>query len=359
MQLLRIAVLRSDRLPFLNLYNAPMTPSSPDTALVEARNASWTRYWSSGVLHSCAGSFAGNYDGAIADFWRDAFSGLTGAMRVLDIATGNGPLPRMLLGLDGCHDSGCRVDAIDLAQLAPKWTEDLRPDQRDRLGLHSGVMAESLPFEAATFELVISQYGIEYADPVQAFAEVARVLKPGGRLRLVMHHADSVPVNQGRVEVPQSESVLGESGLIETASRLLPWLALANAPGGLNTLRGNAQASADRAEFNKMQQQLQSDIDAAGNDAELLSLARDQVQMMLAMVSSQGLDAARAALDRMRDIYQEHLLRVRELCVHALDADRMRDQLRHLGALGFVLASARPLHYQSKLMGWALSAERS
>lgn len=330
-----------------------------DTSLVEARTASWTRYWSSGALHSCAGSFAGNYDGAIADFWRDAFSGLTGATRVLDVATGNGPLPRMLLGLDGCPDSGCRIDAIDLAQLSPQWVPGLPADKRNRLALHSGVMAESLPFDAASFDLVISQYGIEYADPDKAFVEAARVLKPGGRLRLVMHHAESVLVNKGRVEVGQSESVLGVSGLVDSAARLLPWLALANSASGRSQLQGNTAANADRAEFNLMQQQLQSAIDAAGDDADLLLLARDQVQLILSMATSQGLQAAQNALQEMRDIYQGHLLRLRELCSHALDSERIGNFLRLLDTLGFSQAAARQLHHQSRLMGWALSAERS
>jgi SAM-dependent methyltransferase len=331
----------------------------PTPPQLEARNTSWTRYWSSGVLHSCPGSFSGNYDGAIAAFWKEAFVPLTAGRRVLDVATGNGALPRMLLGFDGWGDSGCHVDAIDLAQLAPDWVSGLDADRRGRLRLHSGVMAEHLPFAAAGFDLVVSQYGIEYAALEQALAEAARVLKPGGRLCLLMHHADSVPVRRGAIEVAQAESLLAARGLIDTASRMLPWLALAASAEGRARLQGNAAANADRDLFNRAQQQLQNAIDAAAAEADLLFEARDQVQGVLAMVAAHGVEAAQAALRALRQMYEEHLLRARELCAHALDAERLREVLRQLDALGFALASARPLHYQSHLMGWALSAERS
>ncbi len=322
------------------------------------RCASWSHYWSSGVLHSCAGSFRGNYDGAIASFWHESFDTLELQHRVLDVASGNGALPRLLLGLDGGSDRGCSIDAIDLAALAPGWLTELDDAQNARLRLHSGVMAERLPFADATFDLVISQYGIEYADLAVALSEAARVLRAQGRLRLVMHHADAVPVRKGAVEARLIEDLLGSSGLFVCAGSMLPWIALAATADGRVQLHGNAKANGDRAAFNACQLRIDAAMAGAGDDADVLHEARDQVQQIFALAQTEGLQRANIGLQALRQSYAEHLLRVRELVAHALDSAHMAEVMRQLDGLGFSLVSATPLNYEAHLMGWMLRADR-
>src|SRR3546814_1512716 len=84
-----------------------------------------------------------------------------------------------------------RIDAIDLAQVAPAWVSSQPAPCRQALHFHSGVSAEALPFDDNSFDLVTSQYGIEYCDDVRTTPEVARVLAPDGRVALLLHHADS------------------------------------------------------------------------------------------------------------------------------------------------------------------------
>jgi ubiquinone/menaquinone biosynthesis C-methylase UbiE len=47
--------------------------------------------------------------------------------------------------------------------------------------------AEQLPLESGRFDLVISRVALPYADIPRAVAEMARVLRPGGRCWLVLH----------------------------------------------------------------------------------------------------------------------------------------------------------------------------
>ena len=294
----------------------------------------------------------------IAGFWHESFDALAPQHRVLDVASGNGALPRRLLGLDGGSDRGCNIDAIDLAALAPGWLGELDAGQRARLRLHSGVMAEQLPFADATFDLVVSQYGIEYADLARAVPEAARVLRPHGRLRLLMHHVDALPVRKGAVEARLVERLLEPSGLFACAGPMLPWLALAASADGRAQLHGNAKANGDRAAFNVCQQRIDSDLAGAGADADVLHEARDQVQQLFALAQSEGVEQAGNGLRALRQGYAEHLLRARELVAHALDSARMSDVMRQLDGLGFALVSAMPLSYQSHLMGWAVRADR-
>ena len=64
------------------------------------RAQAWTCYWSSGVQHSCPGSFAANYTGRIGDFWKSVFEALPSDARVLDACCGNAPMSQMLLDSD-------------------------------------------------------------------------------------------------------------------------------------------------------------------------------------------------------------------------------------------------------------------
>lgn len=99
--------------------------------------------------------------------------------RVLDVATGTAGVALRLV-----ERTGAVVTGIDL-------TEDmLRAGARrvagagvgDRLQLLAG-RAEQLPFSDATFEALTFSYLLRYvADPSATMAELARVVKPGGRV---------------------------------------------------------------------------------------------------------------------------------------------------------------------------------
>ena len=139
----------------------------------------WSRYWASGALHSCSGSFDGNYGGALAAFWHEAFAALPPGARVLDIGCGNGPLAQLLLDTDGSR--GMHYDGIDLAQIAPAWAAD-----HPGLHWHPGQRAEALPFDDGSVALVTLSFGLRnMTDPAAALREVTRVLAPGGHLVLL------------------------------------------------------------------------------------------------------------------------------------------------------------------------------
>lgn len=96
---------------------------------------------------------------------------------VLDVATGTGRLPLALL--KHAHFQG-RVVGIDLSRrmlafAAPKLDPLRAPLLR--------CPAETLPFPDNTFDVVICLESLEFMErPDEALAEMARVLRPGGRL---------------------------------------------------------------------------------------------------------------------------------------------------------------------------------
>ncbi|WP_374472770.1 class I SAM-dependent methyltransferase [Arenimonas sp.] len=318
--------------------------SLPDES---ARRAAWSAYWATGGLHSCVGSFGGNYGGAIGGFWRNVFSRLPATpVRALDLATGNGAIPLMLWEQRG-QGGLLTVDAVDLAQLAPTWH---RPDQHAGIRFHAGVAMEALPFDDASFDLVTSQYGFEYARRDEALAEALRVLKPGGTLALVMHHAGSVLVQVGRAELAHQDHLLAAHGLLDCAAAVIPWFAQARRgvdPGQF------PEARAARAGYNAAIERLLARI-AAAPAPDLLVETRDWTNQLLASV---GTDPALAldALGRYRDGMLAAGLRTAELVSHALDEVQAQ-------ALVATIRNARPgadvrcepLSQAEGLLGWGL-----
>jgi len=284
------------------------------------RSRAWSRYWSSGRLHSCAGSYAGNYGGAIGAFWRDLAAGLPAQARVLDLATGNGPLPLLLWESRG---DALRIDAVDLAALAPAW---YRPDVHPRVSFHAGVRMEALPFADATFDGVVSQFGFEYADRWPALGECLRVSRPGALLALVMHHRDSVLVRVGREELAHHARLLDDDGLLQAARAAIPWIARARSDRVIDDM---AAAGAARERYNRALQDLVT-VARASPAPDLLLEVREAVHHLLAGVAADHAGEAIAALDAYRGELEGARLRTAEMVTHALAPEHLLELVERL-----------------------------
>lgn len=310
------------------------------------RREAWTAYWRSGRLHSCAGSYPGNYGGAIGAFWQAVFAALPSPARVLDLATGNGALPLMLWEQRGAGP-GLEVDAVDLAEVSPRWHD---PATHTALRFHCGVAMEALPFEPAAFDLVASQFGFEYASRDAALHELLRVLRPGGQVALVMHHAGSVIADVARSEQAHVARLLAADGLLARAAAVLPWFAQARAG---RPPRGEPAAERDRAAYNEAMRSLARAAEASGAP-DLLLETRDRVQRLLAGVGTSP-DPALAELAGLAAELRTSALRGAELLQDALDRPA-------IDALAEALRAARPdtrldigeLRQPEGLLAWSL-----
>lgn len=108
-----------------------------------------------------------------------AAAAVTPGQSVLDVACGTGVAARA--AAQRVRDGG-RVTGLDRNEGMLDVARRLAPEIDWRSGL-----AEALPFEDASFDAVLSQFGLMFfEDRVQALREMWRVLKPGGRLAVAV-----------------------------------------------------------------------------------------------------------------------------------------------------------------------------
>lgn len=326
-------------------------PGPPQAPAREARIDSWSSYWRQGALHSCAGSFSGNYAGPLSDFWRARFAALPSHARVLDACCGNAPLSHLLATSPAFAGSAIRIDAVDLAEVDPPWLRGLSQTLASRIRIHAGVDAAMLPFDAGSFDLCMSQYGVEYVG-VAAAAELRRVLAPGGCMAAVLHHAEGLPARIAREEIEHARW-LDEVGLVRLAEQLIPAMARAGSEEGRRALRADADANDRRARFNGGLQRLEERVQGA-RFPDLLVETRDALMAILGQARQEGERAARQRLQAWQREFERALLRQRELVEHALDEQGLRAWLAPLS--GLQVQTGVLLFRPGEIAGWSLVA---
>ena len=126
--------------------------------------------------------------GAALSFWQDprwrrALVAAVGAApedRVLDVATGTGMVAEQLVDLYGCRVVGLDQSEAMLGRARAKLAA--RTQLAGRVELVVGE-AEQLPFADGEFDHLTFTYLLRYVDdPAATLRELARVVKPGGRV---------------------------------------------------------------------------------------------------------------------------------------------------------------------------------
>jgi SAM-dependent methyltransferase len=138
---------------------------------------------------------------------------ITASDRVLDAGTGIGGTARLIAAERGAH-----VTAVDLTSEyceVATWLNDAL-GLSDMIDVRVADVTE-LPFEAASFDVVVSQHvQMNVADKRRLYAEVRRVLAPGGRLALW----DVTAGPGGPLHMPVPWATLPEQSYLVTPERL-------------------------------------------------------------------------------------------------------------------------------------------
>jgi SAM-dependent methyltransferase len=108
-----------------------------------------------------------------------------------------------------------QITAVDRADIDPARYLS-QPGLLDGVEFLARIDVARLPFDDESFDAVTSQFGIEYARPEGAVPEAARVLRRGGAVRLLLHHADSDVLAPSRIKRREMESLLAVGGVLDS-----------------------------------------------------------------------------------------------------------------------------------------------
>lgn len=259
---------------------------------VPSSREAWSDYWR-GRPGGCLPEASSPLDRAFRDEWHRVAAALPERARLLDLATGNGAVLRWLIEARSDLDL-MGVDLADPLPPAPRGSATL-----------GGVAMESLPFEPSTFDAIVSQFGLEYGELDLSVAEAARVLREGGTLALVTHHAAGPIVAHNRRRAAGLEWALDEAHLIKRAASAVSGddrRALSAAPGAASQMFGEGSAAWEFAEAIARALRMPQ-FALPATLATLEKKARGEMQRIATLESAA---AAIGAPGRLRSVIERH-----------------------------------------------------
>lgn len=309
----------------------------------------WDTYWQ-GARNSGAYASDGVNHPAVITFWNTTLKevlGQGGSCRVLDIATGSGAVVERLTesASDGKHEITC----VDISAAAIESV-------RSRFSGVAGLVADanSIPLDDATFELVTSQFGIEYAGPA-ALSEATRLLAPGGTMILMMH------VRPGIIF---EECAAALDAVRRTQKSMFVQRALAFFEAGFAAVRGADRTDYDKAalELNPAIEELESILSDHGEHVAGDTIVRlySDVREIHGGIQHYEPDEVLRWLRTMDKELAEYERRMQSMCDSATDANRFAEICERIGAQGLHIDRSEPLLTgdRASAIGWVLQATR-
>jgi len=309
--------------------------------------ASWHTYWL-GAEDAAAFSAGGTSHPLILGFWANFFAEISqdrDSPKIIDIASGNGAVVE-------CARSAAPAlltdfTCLDISDAAIRTLEGRFPGV-------NGIVADarSIPLESATVDLVVSQFGLEYAGP-DAIDEILRLLVPGGRLALLLHHRGGGIYRQCAASRDAIESML-EARFIPHAIDVFEAGFLAYSGGD------GADYDAKAKEFLPAIRALESIMREHGQhvaDGTIIRLYKD-VRTINGRLQHYDPAEVLGWLKRLEHEAQAYADRMASMCAAALDEAAFRGLYDKLGNRGFRIERAAALEIPERdvPLAWALIA---
>jgi ubiquinone/menaquinone biosynthesis C-methylase UbiE len=226
---------------------------STDNNASQESTIHWNKYWDGSHDSASFGDGGVNHP-FLLNFWSGYFSTLltkNEKTEILDVASGNGAV--LTAGQLDQESENTAITCIDSSEKALQSLK-LRFPHVNTLECD----ARNIPLKENHFDVVTSQFGIEYAG-VDAISNIAKLVKPGGQLALVLHH------DKGSIYSECSANLMATKHLQD--SDFLP-LAIKMFEAGFSSLQNKEPGKAKLAlmEFMPVFKSLESIMDQYGVD---------------------------------------------------------------------------------------------
>lgn len=184
--------------------------------MIKKTNELWSNYWQQGHKTSFGNSYTEEYEGTISIFWKEIFNELSDSNKILDLCTGNASL--IYIAQKGCSNFESNIwHGVDYAKI--NVSKELA--ELSNVKLIEQTLIEDLGLTHKYYDLVISNFGIEYSQISLAIEQVAEVIKDNGKLKLVCHHEDSILIKENLKELEIVSCLLEKQGAMQSLYSML------------------------------------------------------------------------------------------------------------------------------------------
>ncbi len=311
-------------------------------AKAEENTAHWDQFWQQGEAACCDGERRPEHAAAVERTWTTLFAAAPADSNVLDLCTGNGSV----LALAAESASVSSGVGVDFARTSPTLADGFT-------FLRASIT--ELPFDDGSFDLVTSQFGIEYTPVAASLAEVARLLRPARRAVFVVHAADGVTAAGARRQLADLDELLDQQQPFTAAREALDKVVTIERAGSQPDTDARADAEAAYGRFYAGLEWLGSAWQgrAAGdvfrNTGALLqhTFQHRQAFPMAELLDKVGETEASVSFHRDR---------LRALLDAARSRDGMDEFREHAEALGLVDVDVSPISVDDELIAWRFDA---
>lgn len=320
-----------------------------EMAIVRLREGDWSQFWQGSTITTFQGVYGENYTGEIRQFWQRHLSSEYSS--IVDVACGNGALCWIVNELVDSGRSEMRVTGVDFADIKPFKRLGRSKSDYPRVSFIANTAVEELPFESASIDLVVSQYGLEYSDLSASIPELGRVVSDKGTICLVAHRSDSVLVQTEMRMLEACEAVLEEDRLHDL------YLAL-------DTLMRKTKDD-DLAEISKLKRDIAHVTYRVRNRLQSFRKKVDidnylyRMEKVFAENTPRRSKKRQKEVELARDTLQAFVNRLQDLRAAALTPERLSLLKTLLGQEGFSVVEECPLHIEEGVLwGLGLVAQR-
>jgi hypothetical protein len=301
----------------------------------------WDAYWegsSSGVAYGQEGID----HPLLKEFWERTVGLKTGAQNIIDVASGRGALLAHM-------NMQAEIYSLDISRAALLSQSEAHP-----LVHFINADARFLPLRDSAFDLVVSQFGVEYGG-ISAIDSLPVLVKPGGSLVLALHHVEGSIHQECQVNLAAIEG-LRNSGFLALAEQMFK--------AGYGRLRGevSGQAVQEAARavlepFRYLTSLLdQHGENVAGGTIRTLCTETARMQERLQHHVEEDVIGWLQEHSRELSLYEE---RMKSMCAAALTENKFREFVERLQQDDFTIVEARPLNDDGDTLAWVLDAVAS
>lgn len=161
----------------------------------KTRMNSWDHFWN---VSNALSSFSKpnqkfGYPDDLVKFWENIASECSDETKILDLCTGRGALALLFSQYSVDNHKDFAIYGVDAANIdiSKTATESSLIDSYKNISFLFNTNIESLPYEDNSFDLLVSQFGIEYSDIESTFRMLSKVLTVNGKSVIVCHDLNS------------------------------------------------------------------------------------------------------------------------------------------------------------------------